>query len=66
LTRQYYDDHAGDDMGKAGRTQNWNPSSTSENVIERGPFEGIGIDERMGLKWVIKGRIQMSELDSPV
>jgi hypothetical protein len=23
----------------------------------RDSFEGLGIDERMGLKWVIKGRI---------
>jgi len=53
-------------MGRAGRTQNWKPSPTSENVIERGPFEGIGICERMGLKWVIKGKLQMCELDSPV
>jgi hypothetical protein len=53
-------------MGRAGRTQNWNPPSWSENVIERDLFEGLGIDKRMGLKWVIKGRIQQCELDSPV
>ena len=52
--------------GGAGRTQNWNPPSRSENVIERDPFEDLGTDERMGLKWVIMGRIQQCELDSPV
>jgi hypothetical protein len=29
--------------------------SCSENVIEGDPYVGLGIDERKGLKWVLKG-----------
>jgi hypothetical protein len=36
-------------MGRAGRTQKWNPPSWSENVIKRNPFEGLGKDERTGV-----------------
>ena len=32
-------------------------------MIERDPFEGLDIDERMGLKWALKGRVQQYELD---
>jgi len=35
-------------------------------VIKRDPFEGLGTDERIRPKWVLKGRIQHCELDSPV
>jgi hypothetical protein len=42
-------------LGMAGGTQNWNPPFWSENVTERDSFEGLGIDERIGLKWVLEG-----------
>jgi len=35
-------------------------------VIKKDPFEGLDTDERIGPKWVLKGRINQCELDSPV
>jgi len=35
-------------------------------VIKADTFEGLGIDGRIGPKWVLKGWIQHCELDSPV